>query len=1028
MKKLSRLVALFPCRTLEEFPTHHKSDDAQGLLASWTVLWHPQLIGAAGQIPDWHRADLTAPDEQEQAEFFTESEQQYISQQYYSDDQYSDNDEPVGCSGSGKAELESSDFDQEQFDRMWTDALIAIPTVCKSRVRNGFAAAVIERGATVVSGLNSRTEILDQLKIDAPEKMEGGAHCQLVEDFFSLGYCLLQVQLMTNQLRYSSNLCMDTMNERAVEAATAFVDGDLESTRAWLGSCFDLLAEEKNNYYPVAPDLIDIVLLAPSTLGKSLQKQLAEEHSQNFLMTGAISTALQEKSPSLLTQIKDGIESGKHSLVGGTEQELPNSLLSIESLLNQFSLARDSYSASIGNESRVFMRQRFGLGPAMPNLLDGLNFAGAVHVTLDDGKFPNGSMGNIKWGGHDGASIMALTEVPLDASRDDQFLDLALKIGRQMDSAHVATLVFAHWPNQTCDSFRDVANSVRYGNILGEFKNLDSFFDAVHDPGYCDKLEADDYESPFLKQSLAASSSRPISTFTNYWRLMSEVNALRSLLLLVSAKSSITQNESSEFQFNECRNQLNALQARIELQTAEWASPPEWESIVKKLGQLKHALLAGYGGASETESDSSEADSGSMLINLHSSPKRVHWQSATMKSGSVKKFPPVHVAQCRDGRGHWVVDLPAMGSLDLDSIQVQQDSLRAEPFVDDGHTLRNEFFEVVIDSETGGIRAVNFHGKRGNLVGQQLAIRIPGERDPLRPDFLQSRYTSMVCEKLETNRLSKVAAEIKTTGKLVDDEHELAKFEQTVTVVRGSRIVELELNIDLTGSLNGTTGNYLCVRTAWQNESAQVFAGMQGFLQPIYRPWLDAPQLIDIVDDAYKLSLFTNGLPYHRRTSRRMMDSILIVGNETQRSFKLGMGINVPNSMSACVGRMTPLMNLRVAANPLNPLWYFHVANRNVVATWWDAILNDDCRCVGLRVRLMETEGRAGRLKLHCFREMETVDRENFLNGFVRHVVQNERDAEVESDQTNAIDRSIVEVDFTAFEFFQIKLMFSEAS
>ena len=51
------LLILLPCHSLEDFPVHHEGEDAQGLLAGWTALWHPQLLAEAQSIVRWHRMD-----------------------------------------------------------------------------------------------------------------------------------------------------------------------------------------------------------------------------------------------------------------------------------------------------------------------------------------------------------------------------------------------------------------------------------------------------------------------------------------------------------------------------------------------------------------------------------------------------------------------------------------------------------------------------------------------------------------------------------------------------------------------------------------------------------------------------------------------------------------------------------------------------------------------------------------------------------------------------------------------------------
>jgi alpha-mannosidase len=55
--KYEDLLILLPCHSLEDFPTHHSGDEAAGLLAGWSALWHPALIASTQKMPSWFRAD-----------------------------------------------------------------------------------------------------------------------------------------------------------------------------------------------------------------------------------------------------------------------------------------------------------------------------------------------------------------------------------------------------------------------------------------------------------------------------------------------------------------------------------------------------------------------------------------------------------------------------------------------------------------------------------------------------------------------------------------------------------------------------------------------------------------------------------------------------------------------------------------------------------------------------------------------------------------------------------------------------------
>ncbi len=76
---------------------------------------------------------------------------------------------------------------------------------------------------------------------------------------------------MTRQLRYSSNLDELLFADQALQAAMAAIEGDSETANRLLQSCFDQLGQERDHYYSLDVNLIDVTLLAPTTLGASLK-------------------------------------------------------------------------------------------------------------------------------------------------------------------------------------------------------------------------------------------------------------------------------------------------------------------------------------------------------------------------------------------------------------------------------------------------------------------------------------------------------------------------------------------------------------------------------------------------------------------------------------------------------------------------------------------------------------------------------------------------------------------------------------
>ena len=193
--KYQELIILLPCHSLEDFPTYHEGDDAHSLLASWSALWHPELLAATSKALNWRRIEEPPSDVKER--------------------------------------------------------LIVVPSVCVQRLPTGFAQRVKDEGGVLIRKTTSREEIVTAAL--APLR-EGCTDARppvpddLAADFMALGYCYLEIELLTRQMRYSSNLDETYFKGTAVAAAVAAVEGNVELAREKLSACFSVLAEERDHY------------------------------------------------------------------------------------------------------------------------------------------------------------------------------------------------------------------------------------------------------------------------------------------------------------------------------------------------------------------------------------------------------------------------------------------------------------------------------------------------------------------------------------------------------------------------------------------------------------------------------------------------------------------------------------------------------------------------------------------------------------------------------------------------------------
>ena len=892
--KYEELVILLPCHSLEDFPLHHEGDDAQSLLASWTAMWHPALIASAGKIPTWHRVD----------------------------------DPPEDLS----------------------NRLLVVPTVSLSELQTGFAQRAKGEGANLIRKKLSRDEIMS----DALEQLDGGAgnvSDDLSADFLALGYCFLQVELLTRQMRYASNLDEVFFNSQTVAAAQAAMAGNEDEAREKIRTCFDVLAEERDHYYPVDAFLIDLTLVAQTTIGEALRKELLSGVPMNVLLAAEVLATMRDNEPASLEALKAALDSGKVGLIGGevVERRLP--LFSNESILAELRRGAAEYESHLARRPLVYGRRRFGLTPALPQILSKLGFSGALHATLDDGRFPEGMQIKTRWEGSDGASIDALARPPLDATKPESYLNLAVKMGESMDMDHVATVCFAHWPGQSSPWYDDLRRIASYSSALGKFVTVDEYFRETDDTGQLDRFTADQYKSPYLKQAVIRRHEDPISTSVRYWQKRTAADAAQTLATLSSLVTGDVNAQPG-----------TGLQSQVDT----CADDADVESLDEEISRAVERATKQFGD-SLPRKDGAAASSGYLVANPCSFVRRIGVEVPDLDSLPALEKPIYAAAATRGAKPivtkpkrtrqpveRWttkyhdtdtkqvVVDVPPMGFAWVGSgggrsakqakplKSLVEDRLGSDGIL----VLYNDFFEVLIDGATGALRSVHEYSSRGNRISQKLGLRMPGKPadtgDRWTDPDAAALYSVMVADSFEVTSATHVLGEIIAKGRLVDQKGEtLAGFEQKYQLWRGSRVLRLEIELSPKEELRADPWNsYYASRFAWADESAELWRTVHQSRHEIKSKRIESPHYIDIKTEKTRTTVLTAGLPYHRLNGMRMLDSLLIVKGERARKFQLGIGIDLKHPMHEShrhahaanrrrSNRCAPLAHRIKLANPL---------------------------------------------------------------------------------------------------------------
>jgi len=882
--KFSELILVLNCHTFDDFPIFHEGEEAEGLLAGWTALWHPLLVASAQSTPTWCRAD--SPPEQLQ------------------------------------------------------DRLLVIPSVSIKDLPGGFSQRTKEAGAFVIRKLTQRSEIVAA----ALAELDGGDAVldpDLVADFFALGYCHLQTELLTRRMRYMSVLDESQFKDRCLEAATATIQGDAVTARERLGNCFSLLAEAKAHFYPVDAYLIDLTLVAGTTLGESLRAELRRDVPLNVMLSGATLEQMAREQPETLELLREKIHAGTVSLVGGDYGETDLPLRSAESILAELQRGLATYERYLERRPVVYGRRKFGLTPALPQILDKLGFVGVLHTALDDGRFPSADGGKTRWEGLDGTAIDAIPRVPFDASASGPFLQLSDKMGHAMDHDHVAALSFAHWPGTVADWYTDLRRMAKYAPALGRFITLNEFFQTTDTAGYMSRFEADEYRSPYLQQAVIRRTADPLSAVVREYEQEAVARQRTALGLLATV--------SQGREITAATDVAGATQAFVA------------------------ALPRGKEGG----------EPGVLVANPASYTRRIPVDVERLSSLPDVQGPVLLAAE-QHGRQQAVVEVPALGFAWVGAGRSGSARRGAETVIARDNILANDLMIVTFNPTTGSLHSLHDHKTRGNRFSQQLAVRIPkagaAPGDAWTDPDKNAIYSVMGCDELKIVESTPLVGEILTRGRMMNlDGSTLGKYEQRARLWQGSRVLQLDIRLELNEELRSDPWNsYVAARFAWPDSTCEIYRSIHGASHRTDAKRIEAPLFVDIRAGGNRTTILSGGLPYHRRIGLRQLDTLLLVKGETAQSFRLGIGIDLPYAAPAAwdlFAAPTVQENMPAPAAPSG--WLFHIDARNVIATHWEPLVENG-KVVGFRARLQETDGRSGRVNLRTFRNVGTARLLNF--------------------------------------------------
>ncbi len=900
------------------------------------------------------------------------------------------------------------------------DRLIIIPTAADDWVPYDWIEQAKAAGARVVSGQTNREDYIAAIVEVAASECEFDD--DLVSDFIALGTCYLQTELLARHMHHFSSIDEVHLQREAVQAAVDCLNSDADSCREHLKVCFERLTESRERFYPVECYLLDLCLLMPDLADDNLRRWLERASPANLLVTGKEFREICDNDPELGGQISRAWQEQTIDIIGGELTPPPIPVVPMESILWNFRAGQAYFREACGKVPRTWSRRRFGLGVQIPQILNRFGYQGVLHLLLDDGIYPDHEQSRIRWEGIDGSVISAITRIPLAADSTSSYLRFSQRMAESMEEDQSAAVILARWPDVQAPWFEDFVRISEYSPALGRFITFEEFFELDESPRRLSSYEAKEYLSPFLTHAVVRQEPNPVTRFRDHFlrrRQFDTGHWLQSLAVALTGRP--------------IPDALLADEERVIEQGGPDGTPTEIDAAVQMLEgfversaeDLVKIVMAGGGD-----------QPGMLLINTLSFPRRVVFPL------DQAEYPPevggaIRAVQFDDKSKIAIVDLPAAGFTWLPTASANAKPTESSVPLVEEHMLRNEYFEAHINPETGGIQRIKEYGRRPNRLSQQLAFRFAQPRT-IQPgdDYDESEttsYSEMRCQSVEVISDGPVAGIIETRGELIDPETDepLAGFCQRFRMYRGRPVLEIEVELDIAEPMEGIPWlTYFGSRWAWNNSSEVITRSIFEEASTSLGERFESPHYIEFADEEQRTTILTHGLPFHRKTGSRMLDTILVVEGETTRKFRFDVVVDRHFPMQDALDAMTPALSVPTTTGPPNAGtsgWFFHVDARNVQITrimglatripegatesweWYNS--EGEASDNGIGLRLVETEGRRCTAKLRCFRTPIRARQRDFQGKTVTDLT---------------IQGETVVIEMTSYEIADVELRFGD--
>ena len=792
----------------------------------------------------------------------------------------------------------------------------------------------------------------------------------LVPDFLALGAAHFWLRELTAGMGHAETLDTANFAKETLAAARAWVADDTSTAKNRLRAAFELLTEARERFYPVDSYLVDLCLLDPSMPGGVLTDSLDSRAPFTVLGSARAIENQASKAPESVARLREAINEGWADVAGGTYDETEEPLRPLESILWQFRRGAEVYREHLDQRSvESLARRRFALYPMLPQIGKRFGLKFAIHLGFDAGRFPIRPESKRLWESPDHTNLESLTRPPLAGDRALSGLSLPWRMAVSMRDDHVATVPMVRWAARASGWFADLRRVAAYSPVIGRCVTLNDFFHLTDRPYETFSPEPDEYVTPYLSQAVARKDPKPISFKAEHARLRAKIDGLSTLASLAEAlgtaagvNDALGDTGSAEPVAPSARlfeaetlletGQLEAASQKIEALSPGWA-----EAVAKGVLASAPSGRPGY-----------------LVLNPSGVARRV---AVVLPDAAMDLRPegPLRAAQFTEEGVQAVVDVPAFGfswvprAANLEAKPAPAGRVSAKDKV-----LKNEAMTVEIDPATGGVRGLQAANEETPRLGQQLAIGGLVEADG-KPFASKMRGASF-----EVEYAGPALVQAVSTGHLLGPgDRPLMAFRQRFRLWNGRPELEIAITLsDIDEAWLASIADadpwahFVACRWAWPDPSSMLrrTCVLSAELTEVPRP--ETPDALDISTRRQRTALLFGGLAHHKRHGTRMLDTLLIAGRETARSFSVGVALELEHPFQAAIDFLAPSYVVPTEQGPPNPAatgWLYQIDHKSVAVTRVEYVpATDDGRGWGLAFHLLETAGRSARCRLRTFR------------------------------------------------------------